>query len=294
MNAHHREGPLLAPREPRAEESGQIVVEARGFGVEYRSAARVVPALEQIHLQVRAGERLGLVGESGSGKSTLGSAIGRLLPASARTSGSLRVAGLEITDSGDAAIRELRRSTLGFIPQDPIASLDPTMRVGRQLALAVGLGRSRQERAAVSEMLDKVLIREPERVARLFPHQLSGGMAQRVAIAMATARKPGILVADEPTAALDSLVRDEVLRLIFQLADDAGATVLWLSHDLSAVARWCDRVAVMSRGRIVEHGVAQRVLSEPTDAYTQHLVAADPRHARFVRDLGDESEEVLG
>jgi oligopeptide/dipeptide ABC transporter ATP-binding protein len=174
---------------------------------------------------------------------------------------------------GAKQLRALRRERLGFVFQEPIGSLNPTMRVGRQVALAL---RGRGTRADILSHLDRVRLADPARVARSYPHQLSGGMAQRVAIAMAMAREPEILVADEPTAALDSQIREEVLDVIFSLAAEAGTTILWLSHDLPAVGKRCSRLVVMYGGRVVESGSAGHVLHAPRHPYTAALVRAVP------------------
>jgi ABC-type dipeptide/oligopeptide/nickel transport system ATPase component len=255
------------------------LLEIQDMTVEYTTGGTIVRALDGATLSVTAGETVGIVGESGSGKSTLGLLVGRLLPSTARfPSGSVRVAGHDVLSLGSHELRQLRREELGFIPQDAVAALDPTMRIGRQLALALrGLPT---DTAALVGHLDRVRMRDPERVLRLFPHEISGGMAQRVTIAMAMARRPRILIADEPTAALDSNVRGEVTKLIFGLAREQGTTVLWLSHDLRSVGRWCERVAVMYGGRVVEDGPAEQVLGRPTHPYSRALAAADPAGAR--------------
>ncbi|UYM06591.1 ABC transporter ATP-binding protein [Solicola gregarius] len=243
--------------------------------VDYRTPDREVRALDGASLSVAAGDTVGVVGESGSGKSTLGLLVGRLLPPRGqRTSGRVVVDGEQVLDLPDRDIARVRREKLGFIPQDPVGSLNPTLRVGRQLRLALpGRSASKQE---LVDQLERVQIDDPQRVLRLYPHEVSGGMAQRIAIAMAMARQPRILVADEPTAALDSQVREEVLRLVFGLANEAGTTVLWLSHDLNAVSRWCRRIAVMYGGRVVEDGLVGDVLERPEHRYTAALAASDP------------------
>lgn len=248
-----------------------MIVQVEGLIVDYGA----VRALDDATLSVAAGETVGIVGESGSGKSTLGAALGGLLPRSAGIGGgTVRVAGASVAEMSPRELRALRRDRLGFVFQDPIGSLDPTMRVGRQVALAL-----RGKGGDVLEALDRVRLRDPERVARSYPHQLSGGMAQRVAIAMAMAGEPDILVADEPTAALDSQVREEVLDVVFALAAAAGTTILWLSHDLPAVARRCSRIAVMYGGRVVESGPAKEVLGAPAHPYTAALAASVPAAA---------------
>ncbi|KPI11569.1 oligopeptide/dipeptide ABC transporter, ATPase subunit [Actinobacteria bacterium OK074] len=260
----------------RAEREPLLVVD--DVMAEYRTADRVVRALDGVTLTVGRGERVGVVGESGSGKSTLGLLTGRLLPSATRfPRGGVLVDGEPVLDLPPDRIRQLRRERLAFVPQDPVGSLDPTLRIGRQLALA--LRATRPSRADLVALLERVRIREPERVLRLYPHEISGGMAQRVTVAMAMVRGPDLLIADEPTAALDSQVREEVLRLLFALAAENGTTVLWLSHDLGGVARHCDRIAVMYGGRIVEDGPTAEVLAAPRHPYTASLLAADPARA---------------
>ncbi|MFD1539491.1 ABC transporter ATP-binding protein [Nonomuraea guangzhouensis] len=248
------------------------LLEVDGLAVDYGTAR----ALDGADLRVAAGEAVGVVGESGSGKSTLGAAIGRLLPRQAVVSaGTVRVAGEPVLDLPPAALRRLRRQRLGFVFQDPIASLDPTMRVGNQLKLVL---REQSRDGEVAFHLGRVKLDDP-RVAAAYPHQLSGGMAQRVAIALAMAASPELLVADEPTASLDSQVREEVLNVVFSLAREAGTSIVWLSHDLPAVARRCDRVAVMYAGRVVESGPAAEVLGNPVHPYTAALARSAPATA---------------
>ncbi|MBN7793296.1 ABC transporter ATP-binding protein [Microbacterium esteraromaticum] len=240
-----------------------------------------VRALDGVDLEVPEGTALAIVGESGSGKSTLASTIGRLHPRSARiVSGEVLVHGEDVLSLSDRALRVYRRDTLAYVAQDPIGSLDPTMRIGNQLKLILrGIGDDCSPRRQV-ELLDGMRVADPDRVRRLYPHQVSGGMAQRVAIAMAMCRRPKLLIADEPTAALDSQVREEVIRLLFAQAKEQGTTLLWLSHDLPAVARWCDDAAVMYAGRVVEQGGASAVLGRPAHPYSQALAATDPSRAR--------------
>lgn len=240
-----------------------------------------VRALDGVDLEVEAGSALAIVGESGSGKSTLASVIGRLQPRSARiVRGSLQVGGVDVLALDPASLRRYRRETLAYVAQDPISSLDPTMRIGRQLRLVLRSVGADASAARQADLLEAMRIDSPGHVLRLFPHQVSGGMAQRVAIAMAICRKPRLLIADEPTAALDSQVREEVVALLLAQARELGTTVLWLSHDLPTVARWCDQVAVMYAGRIVERGPAEAVLGSPVHPYSRALAAADPSRAR--------------
>lgn len=257
--------------------SSPSVVSVDALTAEYRTRRGVVRALDRVTLAVQPGELLAIVGESGSGKSTLSQAIGRMLPRACHVlGGSVSVLGEDVSALSAQQIRALRRDSIGFIPQDPIASLNPTMRIGRQLQLALApLGKA-TDRATMIALLESVRIVDPERALRLFPHEVSGGMAQRVSIAMAMAREPRILIADEPTGSLDAQVREDILELIVRLTRASGASLIWVSHDLGAVRRWCERVVVMHRGRIVEDGPTDHVLEHPDHEYTRTLLAALP------------------
>lgn len=247
------------------------------LAVDYTGGGRQARAVDGADLLVSEAETVGIVGESGSGKSTLGLAVGALLPRSAKVSGGeVRLAGEPVHRLPPARLRQLRRERLGYVFQDPIASLDPTMRIGKQLRLAL---RGRGGQGDITHHLERVQLHDPRRIQRSYPHQLSGGMAQRVAIAMAMAAQPQLLVADEPTAALDSQVREEVLDTVFGLAADAGTSILLLSHDLVAIGRRCARVAVMYGGRVVEAGPAEEVLAAPRHPYTAALARSIPGKA---------------
>jgi peptide/nickel transport system ATP-binding protein len=248
------------------------LVEVRDLTIAYDSIDRSVCALDGIELTIEAGESLAIVGESGSGKSTLGMAIGRLLPPEARRlNGDLIYEGRSVFAASDEEMRSLRRDKLGFIFQSPMAALDPTMRVGRQVALAVG---GRPEIADIAALLERAELSDPKRIMRSFPHQLSGGMAQRVVIAMATARGQRLLIADEPTASLDASIRDRVMATLSRLRRENSASLAIFSHDLHMVARYADRIAVMYAGRVVETGPSDRVLRSPAHPYTRALMTA--------------------
>jgi peptide/nickel transport system ATP-binding protein len=248
------------------------LVEARGLTITYAVSDGLVQALDSVDLTVEAGETLAIVGESGSGKTTLGMALGRLLPREARREvGELSISGSCVLDCDAHALRRLRREKLGFVFQNPMAALDPTMRVGRQVALA--LDGSRDERR-VTALLARAGLQEPALLARRYPHELSGGMAQRVTIAMAIARNPAVLIADEPTASLDASVRERVMETLMDLRAETGAALIILSHDLHLVARHCERVAVMYGGRIVEEGPREEIFARPAHPYTRALLAA--------------------
>ncbi|MFJ9202079.1 dipeptide/oligopeptide/nickel ABC transporter permease/ATP-binding protein [Streptomyces flaveolus] len=231
-----------------------------------------------VDLDVRAGEIVGLVGESGSGKTQTAFAVLGLLPDGGRIGcGSVLVGGREVTGLRERDHRALRGRTVAYVPQEPMSNLDPAFTIGSQLMEpmrhALGLSRREAARRAV-ELLRLVEIPQPERTLRLYPHQISGGMAQRVLIAGAMSCDPELLIADEPTTALDVRVQAEVLDLLRRLQRDRGLGVLLVTHDLGVVADLCDRVAVMNGGRIVETGTVEQVLHSPEDPYTRTLLDA--------------------
>ncbi len=257
--------------------SADVVLRATDLELEYATREGRVRSLDQASLAVGAGEITALVGESGSGKSTLGMAAGRLLAGNAEhVGGALDVAGTPVFDCGDEALRELRRETLGFVFQNPVAALDPTMRVRRQMALVAG----EDDEAAATRALEEVGLRDISRVLRSYPHELSGGMAARVGIAMALGRSPRLLVADEPTAAVDATLRAQILELLVSRCRERGCALLLLTHDLHAVAHHCTHIAVMYGGRVVEDGPTGEVLANPLHPYTRALLSALPGEER--------------
>ena len=225
-------------------------------------------------------EKLGIVGESGSGKSLTGRALLGVLPAYARASaGKLSFDGIDLLSAPPKLRRSLRGGRMGMILQDPKFSLNPVMRVGAQIVEAIRIGdrcisRKDAERRAL-QALEQVHIREPARVAQLYPHELSGGMGQRVMIAIMVVREPDLLIADEPTSALDVTVRMQVLSNLDELVTRRGMGLIFISHDLKLVSRFCDRVIVMYAGRVVETIAADR-LSKATHPYTQGLLSCLP------------------
>jgi peptide/nickel transport system ATP-binding protein len=226
-------------------------------------------------------ERLGIVGESGSGKSLTGRSILRLIrPPGLMTAKAMRFDGTELTALSERRMRAVRGARISMVMQDPKFSLNPVMTVGDQIAEVLFVhGRARGKREAatrVAEMLDKVRITDPERVARLYPHEVSGGMGQRVMIAMMLIPEPDILIADEPTSALDVSVQAQVMDLIDGLIREKGMGLILISHDLDLVARYCDRILVMNAGRVVEECRAGE-LARAQHPYTQGLLAAAPR-----------------
>lgn len=250
------------------------------LSVEYDTDEGSLAALRGITLDVAPGEILGLVGESGCGKSTLGRSLLRLNDEAATTyRGSIRIDGTEVLELSDAALPSLRGSEIAMIFQDPLRSLNPVFTIGTQLKNAVRLGGITDQQAIHKEstsLLDRVGLDEPERRLRQYPHQLSGGQRQRVVIAIALAQKPKVLVADEPTTALDVTTQKQILALLRKLCVDLGMALIFVTHDLAVVWQLCDRVAVMYFGIVVEHGTVTDVFDQPTHPYTRGLLSAVP------------------
>ncbi|MEV5911505.1 ABC transporter ATP-binding protein [Streptomyces chartreusis] len=256
------------------------ILEIADLGVTFSTDTGDVPAVCEVSLHVRPGETLALVGESGSGKSTVALATMGLLPGNARASGRVTIDGTDVVGAPEAALARLRGRTASMVFQEPATALDPLTRVGSQIAEVVRnhrkVSRSQAARVAV-DLLRRVGIPEPERRASAFPFQLSGGQRQRVVIAMSIANSPALLVADEPTTALDVTVQAEILDLLRRLAADSGTGVLLVTHNMGVVADFADRVAVMLRGEIVETGTVEDVLLRPRHEYTRSLLSAVPR-----------------
>jgi len=252
----------------------------RGLRVAYRQAeGDDIQVVHGVDLDVARGQIVGLVGESGSGKSqTAFSALGIIPVGGYISAGSILIRGTEVVDASADTARTARRA-LGYVPQEPMSNLDPSFTIGSQLTepLRVVCGLSRAEaKSRVLELLAAVEIADPARVFGSYPHEISGGMAQRVLIAGALSTEPALLIADEPTTALDVTVQAEVLGILRRLRDERGVGVLIVTHNLGVVADLCDRVAVMNGGRIVEEGDVSEVLTAPRHPYTQQLIAAVP------------------
>nr|WP_277344634.1 dipeptide/oligopeptide/nickel ABC transporter permease/ATP-binding protein [Cellulomonas sp. IC4_254] len=254
-----------------------------------RPTGETVPLVADVALTVARGEVLGLLGESGSGKSMLAKAALGLLPAGVRLgSGSVLLHGRDIAGCSDRELREVRGRSLGVVFQNPQANLSPVHTVGRQLAepLRAHLGMSRvQARERAAELLDLVGVDDPRRRLGQYPYQFSGGMAQRVAIAIALAGEPDVLIADEATSALDVTTQSQVLDLLLDLRERLDMAVVMITHDLGVVAETCDRVAVMYAGQIVETGAVRSLFDRPRHPYTAALLAAHPSADRDVDRL---------
>ena len=258
----------------RAPTPPALVLAVRDLAVTFPGTGRSsvegnpVRALRGVTLGIAPGEIVGLVGESGSGKSVLGLAALGLLPPAASVTGSVLLGGRQMVGTGDGERRLARRRSAGAVFQDPMTSLNPTMKVGKQVAEAAG------SMEAAIDALERARVPEPRRRAGQYPHELSGGLRQRVMIAMAIAGGPDLVVADEPTTALDVTVQAEILALLTAIRDETGSSILFVTHDLAVAAELADRIAVLYGGRLAELGPAAEVLHHPCHPYTVALMAA--------------------
>ncbi|HXT09238.1 MAG TPA: ABC transporter ATP-binding protein [Roseiarcus sp.] len=255
------------------------------------------PILRGVDLEVARGETRGLVGESGAGKSTIAKAILGILPSTVSvTSGQARFEGADLLAMAAPRLRRLIGEGVALIPQDPMTALNPGRRIEAQLTDGPRLWRgldARAARALALKGLEEVQIREPERVLRSYPHELSGGMRQRVLIAAAFALEPKLIVADEPTTALDVTVQKQILRLIRAMQSAYGAAVIFVTHDLGVVAQICDKVTLLFGGRVIEEGGVAQMMEAPRHPYAQALLAACPRYDRPSAGLRPIPESVV-
>jgi peptide/nickel transport system ATP-binding protein len=269
-----------APADLDAGPAQAFALEVDHAEVTYRVRGKDRLALRDVSFQIGRHESFGLVGESGSGKSTMALAITRYLPRNGRlSSGSIAVNGQDLGSLSKGALRTLRARTVSMVYQEPGRALNPSIRVGRQVAEVFEIAglRKREAFERAEEALKRVQISDPGRVLKSYPHQLSGGMLQRVVIAMALASEPSLLILDEPTTALDATVEAEVLDLVELLGQEFNTSVLFISHNLAVIAKMCDRVGVMYAGEIVEEGPAQAIFEQPRHPYTVGLLRCIPR-----------------
>jgi oligopeptide transport system ATP-binding protein len=252
----------------------------RGLTTRFATPDGDVAAVSDVNLDLRAGETLGVVGESGSGKSQLFLSVLGLLARNGRARGSARLDGQELIGLAPEALRRVRGGRIAMIFQDPMTSLNPFLTVGRQLTEGPMLHRGLDERTARARaiaMLDRVRIPDAARRLNQYPHEFSGGMRQRIMIAMALLPEPDVLIADEPTTALDVTVQAQILALLRELQASMGIATVLITHDLGVVAGLCDRVAVMYAGRIVEEAPVEPLFGAPSHPYTRALLGALPR-----------------
>lgn len=268
-------------------------LEIRDLNVSYLTEESSVRALHDVSLAVGAGRIVGIVGESGSGKSTLVSTIIRLLDPNAQVdSGSVKLSGTELLKLDAAQMRALRGDEVSMVFQDPMTSLNPVLTIGWQMTEIQyrDAASKADKKARAIHYLERVGLPEPERQIDRYPHQLSGGMRQRVAIAMALMTRPSLLIADEPTTALDATLEVEILARLRTLQQEEGCAILFISHHLGAVAELCEDVVVMYGGEVVEHGATRDVFSNPQHNYTRMLLASDPAHESVEKTAKAEQE----
>jgi peptide/nickel transport system ATP-binding protein len=261
--------------------AAEHLLAVRDLHIGFDSDEGYVPVVEEASFELDAGRTLALVGESGCGKSLIASAIIRLLPpAGSIGRGSIQLNGEELTGLDDKALERIRGDRISMIFQEPMSALNPVFPVGNQIAEALRLHRMLSKREAAeraADLIASVGIPDAARRARSYPHEMSGGMRQRVLIAMALACEPDVLIADEPTTALDVTIQAQILDLMHDLQTRMGTAILFISHDFGVVSQMADDVAVMYAGRIVERGSAEEILGSPRHPYTRALLATTPR-----------------
>ncbi|MEK0155278.1 ABC transporter ATP-binding protein [Arthrobacter oryzae] len=270
---------------------GAVVLEVRDLSVDFGVDKKWVPAAIGLNYEVRAGEVLAIVGESGSGKSASSMALLGLLPSNSRVSGSVRLSGKELLGASAANIREVRGKDVAVIFQEPMTALNPVYTVGAQIVETVRLHNEvspEQAKERALRMLELVELPDPEKAFKSYPHQLSGGQRQRAMIAQSLSCDPKLLIADEPTTALDVTVQAEILDLMRNLRNKLDSAIVLITHDMGVVADLADRIAVMRRGLIVETGTAEQVFRNPRHEYTQALLAAVPHLGQGSAEEGQE------
>jgi len=276
-------------------ESAQGLLSIKDLRVDFHTYAGIVKAIDGIDLEIKAGETLGLVGETGCGKSVTARSITRLVPAPGKiTSGAIWYRGENLLTKSEEQIRQIRGKKISMVFQDPMTYLNPLYTIGEQIAEVIILhndlnshekSRKKMAMAKAVEALRTVNMPDPERVVNQYPHELSGGMRQRAIIAMALACNPDLLIADEPTTALDVTIRAQILDLLMQLKGKLNMSILIITHDMGTVARTCDRVAVMYAGNIVELAKTRTLFKNPKHPYTQGLLKAVLRLHEEAKEL---------
>jgi oligopeptide transport system ATP-binding protein len=256
------------------------ILEVRDLAVRFRTDVGTIAAVNEVRFELMPGETVGIVGESGSGKSQILMAIMGLLARNGAADGSVKFRGQEILGMPEKALDRLRGAAMSMIFQDPMTSLNPFLRVSTQLTEVLVKHRGMKQPEALAQaiaMLERVSIPDAAKRIRLYPHEFSGGMRQRVMISMALLCRPALLFADEPTTALDVTVQAQILELLKELAQTMGTTIVLVTHDLGVIASLCDRVIVLYGGRIMESGPAEAIFADPKHPYTKGLLASMPR-----------------
>ncbi len=272
-------------------ENSTPLLSVRNLSVAFHQGGKTSTAVDGVSFDIRKGEVLALVGESGSGKSVSANSILKLLPypSASHPSGEILFKGKDLLKASDNELRAVRGNDITMIFQEPMTSLNPLHSIEKQISEILALHQGMTGHAARTrtlELLNQVGIREPEKRLKAYPHELSGGQRQRVMIAMALANRPELLIADEPTTALDVTVQAQILELLRELKGAHGMSMLFITHDLGIVRKFADRVCVMTKGRIVETGTVEEVFTRPQHEYTRHLLAAEPRGEPPASDTG--------
>ncbi|MCI2239568.1 ABC transporter ATP-binding protein [Paenibacillus sp. TRM 82003] len=267
----------------------ETLLRVRDLTVSFPVGRRDVPVVQGLDLELGKGRTLGIVGESGSGKSMTSLAVMGLLPPRAAVTGSIVFDGTELVGAGERRLRSIRGDRIAMVFQDPLSCLNPYYTVGTQIAEAyrshrTGVSR-RQARKVAVEAMERVHIRHAARRVDEYPHQFSGGMRQRVMIAMALCTDPELIIADEPTTALDVTVQAQILDLLEEVRQESGAALVLITHDLAVVSRVAEEIVVMRSGVVVERGTAREVFSDPRHEYTRALLDAVPRIDDRIEDL---------
>ena len=270
----------------------------KNLTVVFKTRLGEVPVIDDVSFSIAPGEILGIVGESGCGKTMTSLAIMRLMPEQGKvTSGSIRLSGEDLVVASEARMRSLRGNEISMVFQEPMTSLNPVFSVGEQIAEVLkahqGLSKSEAREHAV-ELLESVKIPLPSRRANDYPHQLSGGMRQRVMIAIALACKPKVLIADEPTTALDVTVQAHIFELLHELRDQTGTSIILITHDMASVSEMAERVMVMYAGRKVEEGPVEEILTNPLHPYTQGLIRCVPHLMETISPERQDLHEIPG
>ena len=274
------------------------LLSVKNLTVVFKTRFGEVPVIDDVSFSIAPGEILGIVGESGCGKTMTSLAIMRLMPEQGIvTSGSIRLSGEDLVFASEARMRDLRGNEISMVFQEPMTSLNPVFSVGEQIAEVLtshqGLSKSEAREQAV-ELLESVKIPLPSRRVNDYPHQLSGGMRQRVMIAIALACKPKVLIADEPTTALDVTVQAHIFELLHDLRDQTGTSIILITHDMASVAEMAERVMVMYAGRKVEEGSVEEILTNPLHPYTQGLIKCVPHLMETISLERQDLQEIPG
>lgn len=257
----------------------EYLLKVENLSVEFKRRGEIIPAVRDVSFSLNEGEFLGLVGESGSGKTTVALAILNLIsrPEGRITQGQIFFGGQDILAMEESRLRSLRGQDISMIFQDPFTSFNPVLTIGEQMEEVLEIHNGKRNKNHILEALSKVRLPDAERIYRSYPHQLSGGQRQRAMIAMAILTHPKLLIADEPTTALDVTIQREILDLLSALRKDLKMAILFITHNFGIVANYCDRVLVMKDGAIVEEAPSEQIFRAPQHPYTQNLLRSLPR-----------------